>query len=816
MFGALAMLIIATNSLAAQTIKMILDCDFEDESQLNNFSHGKDVSLQLTTDAISGNKSLLITKTKNGGGDILRLAEAFNFERNGRYFVTFTYRADKTIDTALEAPGTTHWMTRRAKEPLKPTDIPNEVNHIYINPDTFDNYVPTFRSTQQCELVIDNFKVFQIEEEVATSPPVLKFPIDGSSIVPAGSSLAIEVDRTSLPVRAVDAQLSQDSSFNGPIIEEMIMAKASKSISPYKIELMGKQWRSNAEDNASKMLDELPEGQWFVRMSNLGQNNWSPTYTFTVKNKPPAAKRYNISPTNPLLRLRAAGNRSLTNPIQVWNNIPDKLKPYSSGQHFELSNDFLTNNNIITGGKGKHDIPLSEVEASLQRLPTLAFWDLTEYFRPGDNDENIQFFDSSVKYMRRMIKLASAYGCTLVIVDNNNGGNGLYKATNDPETVKMLQGNKDYIWGVAKGNGTVPFPGQSIMLGLWMSDCSSGWGYHAETWYWTGFHDINEVDVPLPQRTYRKELYPYAFHGIFWLMCASAGGTIYDVEDRCFDPDTSEPYEGVSNYVFPLMEKLLEWNAIPSKDEVISSTMPVMFKVRENDSVVIKNDKESTGGMSRDVAKLYNTAYGSWSHRAELMPDKPARALLPLIPAGVDDTSLPQTIKERLIPASMIDDPITLNEKFDSTTMNNLIKGHNTYCVKINNKIYAVNASENWDRDAEVEVELEAPFESIKLELPVHSYALIVQDGNELKVHCNGYRRPDTIRPSHGSWDRIPNPSIRVNKNSLITVTAAKSMTAETETPASVNVLTSGKSTLLEIIHANGFSNFSITLPDTY
>jgi hypothetical protein len=290
------------------------------------------------------------------------------------------------------------------------------------------------------------------------------------------------------------------------------------------------------------------------------------------------------------------------------------------------------------------------------------------------------------------------------------------------------------------------------------------------------------------------------------MMGASAGGTVFAIEDMCFDAEDSKPHEAMSNYLFPLYEKLIEWKAIPSRNEAIA-TMPVMFRVREDDSI---KGEEGMGEMSDDVTALLKTAYGSWTHESELIPDSPGRALVPLLPAGSTDEMLSDAVRERLIPASMISEEAALGERLNSTSIHRLTEGRNAYCVKAGRGVYVVNGSENWDRDAEADVALDRPYTSIRLELPVHSYALIVQDGSQLRIHCNGWRKMARIRKSHASKVWVTNPTKRKAKNSFITVSAEGDMTVNTETTASVRVLSSGNSARVEIDHSRGYANVTV------
>jgi len=60
------------------------------------------------------------------------------------------------------------------------------------------------------------------------------------------------------------------------------------------------------------------------------------------------------------------------------------------------------------------------------------------------------------------------------------------------------------------------------------------------------------------------------------------------------------------------------------------------------------------------------------------------------------------------------------------------------FCAKFNNKFFACNPWENWDKDSWFSFNLEAPFSSLYAELPVNCWVIGKQDRQKLMLLLNG------------------------------------------------------------------------------
>lgn len=208
------------------------------------------------------------------------------------------------------------------------------------------------------------------------------------------------------------------------------------------------------------------------------------------------------------------------------------------------------------------------------------------------------------------------------------------------------------------------------------------------------------------------------------LMGACSGATVYQFESGGSWETFGHPFhqgkptEWVRDVLFPLFERLVEWELIPSQEEVIAS-MPVAYHACPEDVEWVGDEEGFV--VNRRLRNLLDVAY-KWHYFNEMIPNVAGRQIVSVIPSLASKRLLPR-FKTLLLPKDAEEREQLEKAFWEAYEKEGRVEG-NAFCVKVGPRIFACNPWENWDRMSWFNASLEKPFTSLRAELPVNSFTV--------------------------------------------------------------------------------------------
>lgn len=279
-----------------------------------------------------------------------------------------------------------------------------------------------------------------------------------------------------------------------------------------------------------------------------------------------------------------------TSVTQLWNLIPDDLKPYTAILAIaerSLINDGEVGNQIKSWIKEtveeceKNGIPvfLQQVngETGPERLIPLDFWEelvANNKCLLGLNAAELYNNEDIPEYLSDSLEMLSSYGAFYMWTDTNlGGGGGLIQRylQSDTKLLDNMRANKENVIMMNK-ESFADVTTDATNLGLWLSDICGNWGVSSDCWHW----DLDGYNKLFGNSEYTDSWrnclgMPEAMYGQDMLRVASEGGTCFLAEVgfyTTYSHDVLTPtYE---NVIAPIMRKMVDGTIrIPTKEEVM-------------------------------------------------------------------------------------------------------------------------------------------------------------------------------------------------------------------------------------------------------
>ncbi len=172
-------------------------------------------------------------------------------------------------------------------------------------------------------------------------------------------------------------------------------------------------------------------------------------------------------------------------------------------------------------------------------------------------------------------------------------------------------------------------------MGLWMSGATAQWGVEAQSWYWS------DCGYSRPGCCFPGTLdMPGGLYAIMFLLGAAAGASVYSIEppkDAWEGPDAWR----FTEHMEPLFRRLVTERLIPTREEMFEAC-PVAYHLplcrRADEYYRVLEDLDFDHAEGR-LMRAMNGVYDR-SRDAELIPNDPRYAFIPVLPARTPDSVL--------------------------------------------------------------------------------------------------------------------------------------------------------------------------------
>ncbi|MCD6521937.1 hypothetical protein J7K56_04140 [Candidatus Calescamantes bacterium] len=704
----------------AQEKEVIIFSDFESGTVSGWWELRWGAKLTQNSQEIINGKYSLKADTTNSSArwhEFLR-GKIFPKEKGEKYIVSFDYKILNRKEDAyfyfICAPhsGVGHICFKKWKEPLGKI----EQKRVVFRVPSTGRYNIIFGIHRQGSICLDNIKIISVLPlKSIPQTPKLLYPRDKMLLTNIAVSFSWVNDRIRFP--KYELQLSRTESFEDAQCFEIPSSIAS---------------------TVSFLPEHIPaEGKWFWRVRGIKgkqTGEWSETRSFIVK----PYKVYDkiclsISPERPLLILSTGDYLA----GDCWDALPDSLKPYVVLREEKWGRKNLESiketGAAVFLQPSHHSplLPLSLIEEIFLKYPSVKGCFLAEWNSLGTgkyyNEQIYGARRTRKEYTKRLIMLAHCYGKLVAIADHDSTSHRFLEIGSCEDLFRTFKKYRENVVLLWKQNS--PYSSHlvhSAVMGLWLSDACKNWGVASESWYW-GEAGFGELGIATGRHDGNIDLMPDNFLGILMLLGTASGATVYGLEWPLAFTQERKLSQLFSEVMLPLFQKLVEWELIPSKKEVISN-IPVGYQATKKDLVWDK-------GYGR-LSTLFDVAYNLFYFN-QIIPKPGRRAyyFIPVFPELACKEDLSFSIK--FIPPSKIEDREFLKELFEKSYPQKKYKG-NAFVIKLGNNIYACNPWENWDTQSWFSLPLKAPFANLKVELPTQSFLVGKCEGDKLMLYLNG------------------------------------------------------------------------------
>jgi Glycosyl hydrolase family 98 C-terminal domain/Glycosyl hydrolase family 98 len=324
------------------------------------------------------------------------------------------------------------------------------------------------------------------------------------------------------------------------------------------------------------------------------------------------------------------------------------------------------------------------------------------------------------------------------------------------------------------------FTGPAAILGLWTTCLIGNWGVNPEDWLWweAGYGPADQPSSGQNQNydaTLSRFSYPLAMFGIDWTVALSAGATVFSSEipvDYSLLAREGIMNQGFSKVMGPLFRLMIEEGVIPSRKQV-REKMKVAYHPQEIYPPEIEGDQ------------LFADLYGpEESDLFEWLPSTGRYYFLPILPVLSEQELLdyfPETI-DSIYYADFLTGLSDKQEFFNRNYPE--IGSGDAWFVNVGNVWYLINPNEGTDQSSSFEFESSTvPGMQISGSLPPHTFLIIIEKEDSLKIHLSNYcYSPETdiwaesteILADWGNWynDFVQNPQDDELRETLLTITA--------------------------------------------
>ncbi|MFH1008973.1 MAG: hypothetical protein V1800_15980 [Candidatus Latescibacterota bacterium] len=488
--------------------------------------------------------------------------------------------------------------------------------------------------------------------------------------------------------------------------------------------------------------ERLTAGKWFWRMRTMTidgvYGHWSAPRSFTaISSCRKAEPERTVSREHPLFLLYNWGGDDLD---VEWAEVPEHLKPHILVRiERPKTEDLLAlcERTQVLGiptliqlvgphdhwdGKGQR-IPLADVEHILQRFSTVKGVIIVEQTCQGG------LAQPRVKdYLIGLLRMVSHYGKIAVWADAQWHGNNIWMDAQLDEEMHaaMLACGQSLIPTWKMNCGWMPYAVQGSTFGLWMEGAVDNWGVEPEVhfWYEAGFHELDE------QTSFKEgdgQFFPIPFWGQMALMGLSSGAALYSFEppDSVWKDHKKELSEAGKRVVLPLLTKIIDWDLIPSKDEVKETTR-IAYVASPADT-----PWRMDGGPLKTV---YEGTYG-FDHPYQMIPQTGRYGWIPVLSPFADPKALEAF--SALLSAESFTTASAAREFFDSEYPS--IERGTAWSVHVGSLWVVSNHHENRDITETFSLPLGGFLTRVEGVLEVNSYVILSEKAHGIvRIHANG------------------------------------------------------------------------------
>lgn len=462
-----------------------------------------------------------------------------------------------------------------------------------------------------------------------------------------------------------------------------------------------------------------------------------------------AALRRPVSDSNPMFMLTVANNQPQSTVQNIYNSVPDDLKPYVVlSLYYEPITDSNARawiNEQLTlcdqlGVKANAQIGNGWTGSSIdQAFVESLYQNHASFIGPLF----AELYGTKYATVANMLNLSAQYGGYVFNVEYTNGGNGMLSAHSSSAMLSAMRAHPDNYIPIAKQTTNSRFhETEAITNGLWTSGLSGNWGVNPDTWTWweTGRGKLFAPEPgPRGANGYKAlTTYPEAQLSEVMLQSALAGATVFaNFEHYTYtsfhDGETTPSFE---KEIVPTMREIINQQLIPTREEV-RSQIKVAW-VSDNNQI---NDN------------YYSNLYADGTNR-DWLRTSGRYYIVPLLVGGTNAAE--RSYFPNVLNTSQYKE-LFPTEAHKLTYFNSLYplesQGEATAQNFRNHKWLVQNNLENTNQAQNAIVYPKVnTVNAIKMTMPPNTYAIVSEQANSLKFHVGNYNvKKDSIW-SQGNW----------------------------------------------------------------